>query len=514
MEFTYQKFLESHMDLSALGIMTGADMEAYFCTPKGAEIFGRAGVDGIHYCLIDGFGETVFTVSPMNTRGNYVHPVARSFEDFLRLLLACADAAAIEQAWMWDLPEFDAFLKDNQPTEMQKAVLSQLERKTNLKAMEDPWRYIKDVQSSFDETRIEYTQDYDDPDMNPDAGNLPPAWAVYFDSGFWGHSGKDKAGTEIPTRQEFEFAGRKWVIPAIYSCGKGLVVDFCMQVLAGEIRAFMDKWDLSPANERQRRFSREERLEVEAENPMVLDFTSKAIVNGKALRSSHGCGISYNPCMPKDWANEPQAEWIMDHYELDRSDGWMIWRAAYPWATKRRPNIKTLSLALYPNPVSLPGPRFRIRGAGDSFSFTHPETALVHKLTVVEYERQTMDFSRLPEQDEEYPGYFTAMSYRISPELPARAVSVCDCADADSPRRRRNGAEPSQSREGAAVAMIGIIGGADGPTVLSVGGRSADSSIAVCSSPHFEPVDSVEWRMTFHVNRFEETRIDLTDLRK
>lgn len=69
---------------------------AYFCTPKGAAIIGWAGVDGIHYCFVDGFGETVFAVSPMNV-GDYVHPVARNFEDLLRLLLSCVDMAALEQ---------------------------------------------------------------------------------------------------------------------------------------------------------------------------------------------------------------------------------------------------------------------------------------------------------------------------------------------------------------------------------------------------------------------------------
>ncbi|WP_222860695.1 hypothetical protein [Paenibacillus antibioticophila] len=46
----------------------------YFCTPKGARMIGWAGVDGIHFCFVRGFGEMVFAVSPMNTAGNYVHP--------------------------------------------------------------------------------------------------------------------------------------------------------------------------------------------------------------------------------------------------------------------------------------------------------------------------------------------------------------------------------------------------------------------------------------------------------
>ena len=84
----YQKFLRKHLDLSSLSVMRREDNDPYFCTPKGASIFGWAGVDGIHFCFVRGFGETVFAVSPMNGGKDCVHVIARDFSDFLRLLLA------------------------------------------------------------------------------------------------------------------------------------------------------------------------------------------------------------------------------------------------------------------------------------------------------------------------------------------------------------------------------------------------------------------------------------------
>ncbi len=50
---------------------------------KGAEVIGWAGVDGIHCCFVKGFGEMVFAVNPSNLPGDHVHPLARSFEDFV-----------------------------------------------------------------------------------------------------------------------------------------------------------------------------------------------------------------------------------------------------------------------------------------------------------------------------------------------------------------------------------------------------------------------------------------------
>ena len=52
MDRTFQKFLRSGLDLAPLGVERREENLPYFCTPKGAAIFGWAGIDGIHYCLI------------------------------------------------------------------------------------------------------------------------------------------------------------------------------------------------------------------------------------------------------------------------------------------------------------------------------------------------------------------------------------------------------------------------------------------------------------------------------
>ena len=57
----------------------------------------------------------VFAVSSMNAAPAFVHPLAKDFADFLRLLLACGDAAALEQAWMWEKSQFEAFLQKIPP---------------------------------------------------------------------------------------------------------------------------------------------------------------------------------------------------------------------------------------------------------------------------------------------------------------------------------------------------------------------------------------------------------------
>ena len=139
MDKTYEKFLRSGMDLAAVGIECCRENTQYFCTPKGASVFGWAGTDGIHFCFIRGFGGMVFSVNPMNESQRYVHPLAKDFSDFLRLLLACGNEAALEQAWRWSREEFEAFLLKNPAAGEGEKTLKELAKAMKLTPMEQPW---------------------------------------------------------------------------------------------------------------------------------------------------------------------------------------------------------------------------------------------------------------------------------------------------------------------------------------------------------------------------------------
>lgn len=134
----YNKFNSLNFDTIPLGLEQSNDETHYFCTPKGANIIGWSGVDGIHFCFIRGFGEMIFAVSPMNTSGNFVHPLANSFSDFLRLILACANTAALEQLYGWNQTDFDTFLANHLVTDAQLIALNIIRENLQLDPMEHP----------------------------------------------------------------------------------------------------------------------------------------------------------------------------------------------------------------------------------------------------------------------------------------------------------------------------------------------------------------------------------------
>lgn len=505
----YQKFLRLGISLAKVGIEQRNDEAVYFCTPKGANLIGWAGVDGIHYCFIRGFGEMVFAVSPMNAGAEYVHPLAKDFTDFLRLLLACGDVSTLEQAWMLDKVQFDAFLKENPATREQKEILDEIAEKMKLTAMEQPWKYIKALQVSFDYSKIKYTEEYYDSDLNPAAEPVAPEWKVYFDGNFWGHQGKDHAAKEIPLGKQFEWAGHHWLIPAVYVCSKGLVLDFCMRVEAEEIQAFRKKWNLDQENDSCENFTQEQWMELELDNPLQMEFTPQLELNGQELRTSHSCAVTYHPCIMEGMVVEQEAKWAVQHYDLDLSSGWVICRSVFPWEKKRRSEIKTLSLTLESRPAAIPGPHFTVKAPGDSFRFVHPVNRTEYTLTVQEVEQQTFPQHSFGTEGWIYPEHFTVMSYTFSPEASAQ-ITVSDCGDGDKPRKIMSSEEPFAPSASRGVTCIGNIGGADGPTAIVMGASSKGKVRAACSALHFEPVQrDIEWRITFHEKKYRDFTIQL-----
>ncbi|MDQ7095483.1 hypothetical protein REC12_17995 [Desulfosporosinus sp. PR] len=498
MATTYEKYLKLNIDGSRVGLERDESESNYFCTPKGAKVIGWAGTDGIHYCFVRGFGEMMFAVSPMRTAGSYVHPVARDFKDFLRLLLACGHAVALGQVYCWDQAQFDAFLRDNPITGEQQAVLDAIREKLLLAPMKQPFAYIKKLQAGFDYSRIKYTEDY--------CAWVPvkpkiPEWKVYFDGNFWGHHDRERAGREISLAKQFVWDDEAWYIPAIYTCSKGLVVDFCLRVPAERIRFFMDKWNLSIENDGSG-FTDEQQMQAKAENPLAFNMNSKVVLNETVLSGSRGCGVSWNPCFPE--GNDIEAKNVIRHYGLDPAYGWAIWRAAFPWLKKPKPQITTLSITLMQRPVAVVGLHFHVSAPGERVDFTHPTTGAQHTLIVQEYEQHQMSCEHFNRQNQEFPPYCAVMSYTLSPDLPDEAFTVMDCLRSDQPRQKRT--DPNEPQQVFSGICFGIIGGAAGPTAIIFGGSEQGKLHHTCSALYFEPVDDVEWRTVFH----EKSRKDIT----
>lgn len=464
MDKTYEKFLRTGIDLAPLGVERG-EGELYFCTPRGASMIGWEGADGIHYCFVRGCGGTVFAVSPMNTAPDYVHAVAADFADFLRLLLACGHGAAIEQCWRWSRGQFDAYLAENPPTDAALAVMGEIREKLSLKPMEDAWGYIHALQDGFDYGKIKY----EDPECIASLSEPEPEpWCVRF------HGGRDKPGTELRLDRRFTWAGHECCVPAVYSCAKGLVMDVAMSAPVEEVLAFMARW-APQGKARYSDFSKADRMRIEYEHPLSLDFSASVTVNGRVLDSEGASGWGWAPI--DGWENR-EAQRAVEHYGLDPGRCWQFSRIRFPW--KRRMEIKSLDAVFTPERVDVPGECFTVSRAGEEVQLVSPVDGEQYTLTVCEYSAARTKFR--DDSEWEFPEQYVTLEYTLTPELDRDDFQLTDVSEGDRPRLRRSSAGfgPTAS----ASALIAVISGGDG--------RHAASS-----SLYFEAPQQIEWLPVF-----------------
>lgn len=150
------------------GFFQCADNEGYPCTPVGAEIFGWTGVDGTHLCFMPPLNrDMVFAVSPMNF-GNCVFPIARSFHDFLSLLLFFGSIPPMElpvaplefpplEKW-----RFIKFVAENKQdiSLAHKNNLETLRTSFHLTPQIRAYEYLFKLQSEFKYGSIPYSKEY------------------------------------------------------------------------------------------------------------------------------------------------------------------------------------------------------------------------------------------------------------------------------------------------------------------------------------------------------------------
>ena len=508
---TYEAYKNKEIDLSAFGLDRCGNDYTYFCTPVGADIFAAPGVDGIHYCMIEGLGEAVFAISPSNGVGEFVHPVARNFDDFLRLLMICDGDAAIEQCWQWSQEQFDKFLEEQEVLPATKQATELLMEQTGLEPMELPYKYIRGLQKSFNYKCISFSEEYYDTVPPEDLAEPEeilceqPAtpWVVYYKANFWGDNHEDDPCEEISLEKHFSWAGREWYIPSVYTCEKGMVADILMRVETDEFQAFMDKWGVTLENEHT--FSKEQRRQMELENPLSFHFRSDLNINGQTMRSNRGCSTVYTPTR----SEIDRLEWepILDYYHLDRASCWVIQRSCFPWIDGQPMEIVTMEVTMKHQPMFVPGETFETSATGEIHSFQNPTTGTTHTLTVQEFEAKEMALKFPGIENREYPSHHIEMTFTLEPELSQREFSITDSLQSDEPRLIPGHASEHNSMEATA---IGIIGGADGPTAIIMGTPKNKGQLhAAVSRFCFKPFHTVRWQLSFKEKQIKEMTVEL-----
>ena len=161
MSTLFEKYRALGIDGSCIGLeYSGRNYEPDWCYPKNAVPIGYE--NSILYCFIKGYGETVFAANPESCVDINVYPIARSFEDFLGLILACGSANPPEQAIWMTRGQFEEHVKntleDTFPNE-REAVLKRIREELGVAPISDPYDYVKSVQKDFDYNKIKFRKE-------------------------------------------------------------------------------------------------------------------------------------------------------------------------------------------------------------------------------------------------------------------------------------------------------------------------------------------------------------------
>lgn len=315
-------------------------------------------------------------------------------------------------------------------------------------------------------------------------------YKVFYQGSLYGHFGRDRAGKEIEINKSFLWGGEIRLVPSVYVCGKGLVADILKSVSVEDFRAFAEKFGLDEADDPEN-FSPQRLAEAEAENPLGGGIYVTAKINGRESSMEFSSSDCWNPLFPDGGGSEK----LLEKYGLDKSFCWQITRVSIPWRGRKPKKISSLSLCLRADRLRVSDMHFKAERPGDRTEFTNPATGKTHILTVTDIKRQSL--AQFPHIGKDEPKFFTLLRVDISPEISKDALLITDCAEGD---RTHKGALPGKT------SAIGIIGGADGPTVII---SEYESGHTACSSMHFEPEYEPDWCMTFYDKPREDIEVEL-----
>lgn len=207
---------------------------------------------------------------------------------------------------------------------------------------------------------------------------------VYFGSDLWTREGRSRRGIELPVNKEFEFAGRRFLVPSVWSCAGGLVIDVIMKVDASAYFAFMKKWGLE-SGDAPEDADPDTLMLIERENPLGFDYSMRVKVNGRELEPAACCGIGYVPCLEYSDEDGRIIDSLIGHYKLLPGSAFMLMRHQFAWK-KREKDIGSLEIGLTEQPSPADGPEFTVDSPKKTVRFPDLFSNTERELRVIGYQ--------------------------------------------------------------------------------------------------------------------------------
>lgn len=453
----YEKFRNSSLDLSALGLRDGSSVIEGSVIPASARVLAWLADSPVCFCQFPEQSNAVFVSNPDALPGEQLLPVAKDLLDFIGLLIRCKDATLIAGAYQWSSVRFQELADAITPGMKARSVMRALENIYHPPVIQDPGAMMLQLRRELIDATASRESD----------------WTVGFETDFAKVCPKGQASREQAVNKTVALAGGTWHVPAVYLCEDGIVVDTFLEVSLQQLDDFRSKWsDLS-----EELLSMAEKLQRQLDDPLTAAVTGILTVNDKPLRCKRSFSTIWNPLCD----NAAQVRRILNHYKLDPDYGYLFRRYCFLRKGKYPP-IRTMQLTLEAVPVMVPEESFTVQEAGKRFRFVHPCTGLEHSFIVLSESKEALNPNFLTN----HPCYYTRLTYALEPSISPENFRVVD-------------QNPGDWWEGYQ----------DDPAATVYADKKPDPGRYALSSLHYEPQDQVCWQMIFRRKLHQDLQLQL-----
>lgn len=305
--------------------------------------------------------------------------------------------------------------------------------------------------------------------------------------------GKGKRfGAEIKLNKTFSWGGNEWTVPSAFMFSKGIVLDIFAKIDGDIAKKFVEKCEWLELSEEA---TDEDIRKAQRENPFAFVFDCELVLNGVALSQNASIGdvlVGFN-----DNSDPEELVELFTKYGISRDESYIFRRISFLYATKKKPDVKSMSIKLSQRPINFESDGFCIRNAGERVELVDSHTEERYALTAIAVENERMMLN--DEDGMKMPSCVTHMSYAVFPEIPENQCRIVDVRQSDAVKFGDN----------KVCRAIGVIGGADGPTAIFIGAKDRPKFREAFSAMTYEPQETVTWKAIFSHKTLADVEITL-----
>lgn len=326
----------------------------------------------------------------------------------------------------------------------------------------------------------------------------------------------------------FEYGGYHWIVPCVYACEEGVVIDFCRQIPKDALTGFFARW--GEYLKAEDTLTQEQLAVVELENPLNFAVKTKLLISvglpdGKpgvsepiSLRQQADSSTCWIPQQLNILSKGPKSveARFLQAYQLPECDGWSFTRVHYSWTETLKQEyllkqdiaslIDKLEIELKAERAVIPC-GLKIQATANQqavqMSFSNPLTKAPMTLEILRCWNETFSCSGRIKDTKflkhfDFPSHVQMVAYQVRSKLPEEEYFLKDCSQGDSPVKL------DTVNHSASAASIAIIGGADGPTSLFAAGKVTGEDVGeaantqaktAASSLYYQEPTEISWRL-------------------